>query len=173
MTFLLWVFQIVLLVVVTLLSPFIVAVWVLLRLPIPWWMNTPDDPDPLKQGLYEPQVAAILAKYGQAIKTWYWLGVRNQMNGLFYRLAAQAPTGCEPTFSSKYPQTKNPYVSGSCKVLLTLAGRTYWEWSAVGAWSTTKCWQVRFGYKIAEMSFPGPLLPTLTIRPFITIDSTT
>lgn len=173
MTFLLWVFQIVLLVVVTLLSPFIVAVWVLLRLPIPWWMNTPDDPDPLKQGLYEPQVASILAKYGQAIKTWYWLGVRNQMNGLFYRLAVQAPQDLSVTFSGPYPQTKNPYVPGSCTVTARIGGRDFWEWSAVGAWSTTKCWQVRFGYKIAEMSFPGPLLPTLTIRPFITIDSTT
>lgn len=156
------------------LTPFVVGVYVLLGLSIPWWMNTPDDPDPLKQGLYEPAVASILAKYGQKVKTWYWLGIRNQLNGLFWYLAPIAPAGAVRTYTTPaYPKTKDPYTPGVCSVRMTVNGATYWEWNAVWAWSATKCAQIRLGYKLAEMDLPGPVVFCFQIRPWLTINSTT
>jgi hypothetical protein len=46
------------------------------------WLNTPDDRG-ADQGMYEPQVYAVYRHFGLAAKTWYWLGIRNQCNGLF------------------------------------------------------------------------------------------
>lgn len=51
------------------------------------WLNTWDDPG-CNQGMYEPQVASKM-KYGWYIKTLYWLGWRNQMYGLIYKLVAK------------------------------------------------------------------------------------
>jgi hypothetical protein len=69
------------------------------------WLNTPDDPGPM-QGMYESQVklvekdaediAAIVDKvtsiqkrFGWYVKTWYWLGIRNQCYGLFAALCGR------------------------------------------------------------------------------------
>lgn len=52
------------------------------------WLNTPDDPGP-DQGMYEAQVAAVYARFGWVVKTWYWLGLRNQLNGLFAILSGK------------------------------------------------------------------------------------
>jgi len=168
-----WPLLFVLNVVVLFVSPILVAPFALLGLPIPWWMNTPDDPGP-EQGMYEPQVAWVRQHLGQAIKTWYWLGVRNQMLGLFWRLAPIAPANAVRTYSfPAYPKTKDPYTPGSCSVRMTLKGKTYWEWNKVGAWSATKCYQIRLGYKLAEMDLPGPIVFCFQIRPYLTIDSKT
>jgi hypothetical protein len=55
----------------------------------PWalWLNTPDDPGS-DQGMYEPAVAQVAARFGWWAKTWYWLGWRNQCYGLFAALCA-------------------------------------------------------------------------------------
>jgi hypothetical protein len=52
------------------------------------WLNTPDDPGP-DQGMYEPQVVDVYVALGWYAKTWYWLGIRNQMMGLFATLATK------------------------------------------------------------------------------------
>lgn len=52
------------------------------------WLNTPDDPGP-SQGMYEPQVLAVYNRFGWYVKTWYWLGWRNQLYGLFASLSAK------------------------------------------------------------------------------------
>jgi hypothetical protein len=52
------------------------------------WLNTPDDPGPM-QGMYEPQVAAVRERFGWLVKTWYWLGIRNQCYGLFAALCGR------------------------------------------------------------------------------------
>jgi hypothetical protein len=133
---------------------------------IPAWLNTPDDPDVTVQGLYEPQVAAIKAKFGQRFKTWYWLGVRNQMNGLFWALAAKAPADAVCIHSTLiYPDRAN---MGRCSVTLAFGGKTYHEWNLVGAWSATKCWQIRVGWKLAEMNLPGPVMFVCQIKPYLT-----
>lgn len=44
------------------------------------WLSTPNQR--LPGGVYEPAVAAILAKYGRVICSWYWLGVRNVLYGM-------------------------------------------------------------------------------------------
>ena len=174
-SYLLWALQAALTAFAFILSPFIVGAYVLLGLPIPWWMNTTDDPDPLTQGLYEPAVASILAKYGQKAKTWYWLGFRNQMNGLFWYLAPQAPKGSVRIYSSPtYPKTKNDYTPGTCWVHLMVNGTLYWEFNAVWPYSSTKCGQLRLGYKLAEMDFPGPVVFCFQPRLLpLTINSTT
>ena len=51
------------------------------------WINTYDDTG-CDQGLYEPQVAAKM-KYGWYVKTWYWLGIRNQCYTLFWALSPE------------------------------------------------------------------------------------
>ena len=155
-------------------APPVVMFYVAFGVPIPWWMNTPDDPDIETQGLYEPQVKWVRDRLGQDWKTVYWLGIRNQFNGLFYRIAEKAPAGSVLHYSGPYPRTRSPFRPGVCSVRCVVDLYEYWEWTAVGRWwSTSKCWQVRFGYKLAEMSFPGPVLPVFQIRPFITVDSTT
>ena len=50
------------------------------------WLNTWDDPG-CDQGEYEPQVVWVHVHFGWWVKTWYWLGVRNQAYGLFHALA--------------------------------------------------------------------------------------
>jgi hypothetical protein len=154
-------------------APPLVAFYVAFAIPIPAWMNTPDDPDIETQGLYEPQVKWVRDRLGQDWKTVYWLGIRNQLNGLFYRLAMKAPAASVLHYSGAYPRTKDPFLAGSCLVTCVVDLHEFWEWTAVGRWSASKCWQLRFGYKLAEMSFPGPVLPVFQIRPFITVDSTT
>lgn len=44
------------------------------------WFSTPDER--LPGGTYEPAVAAVLARYGRFLCSWYWLGVRNRLQGL-------------------------------------------------------------------------------------------
>jgi hypothetical protein len=51
----------------------------------PWWMVTPDDPaSPF--GQYEPTVRKMYEKVGRYWGDVYWLGLRNSLYGLRYRL---------------------------------------------------------------------------------------
>lgn len=167
----------------SLFSLVLTPVLVLLALPfaqrrgdvLPLWMNTPDDPGP-EQGMYEPQVAAVLERFGWRIKTWYWLGVRNQLNGLFYALAPKYAQGAVYQQTGLYPETKGPFLAGRCHCWLDSGGARYDEWIAVGAWSATKCWEVRIGWKVnAVRNGPAgaPIMPLLQIKPFLTINSKT
>jgi hypothetical protein len=78
-----------------------------------WWLNTQDDQG-RDQGLSEPQVVAKL-RYGWYIKTWYWLGIRNQAYALFDSLA---------------PHVTQPIVKGTAPLgrwlTLTQDGLFYW-----------------------------------------------
>ena len=138
------------------------------------WFNTPDDPG-CDQGLYEPQVLAVYKAWGWAAKTWYWLGVRNQMNGLFAAIATQAPRS--QTFwssSPHYPQTKGPFLAGKWLGTALIDDRWYFEFAAVWAWSATKCGQFRIGWKLEPlMGQAGPVMFCLELRPYITRDSVT
>jgi len=138
------------------------------------WFNTPDDPGPA-QGMYEPQVRAVYDRFGWAAKTWYWLGVRNQMNGLFYALAPTAARG-QPIWSSSphYPQTKGPFLAGKWLATACINDRWYFEFAAVWPWSATKCGQFRMGWKLEPLiGSTGPVMFCLEFRPYITRDSVT
>ena len=56
----------------------------------PWWMVTPDDPfvrgEAAHFGAYEPSVRAVYARLGRYLGDVYWLGLRNSLYGLRYRL---------------------------------------------------------------------------------------
>ena len=55
----------------------------LVRGDLPKWLDFLSTPDErLPGGIYEPAVAAIYAKYGATVCSWYWLGLRNRMHGL-------------------------------------------------------------------------------------------
>lgn len=45
-----------------------------------WWFTTPNER--LPGGTYEPTVLDVLNKHGRFWCSWYWLGVRNRMQGL-------------------------------------------------------------------------------------------
>ena len=45
-----------------------------------WFLETPNER--LPGGTYEPTVADILARRGPFLCSWYWLGIRNRMQGL-------------------------------------------------------------------------------------------
>jgi len=138
------------------------------------WFDTPDDPTG-DQGDYEPQVMSIWKALGWRFKTWYWLGVRNQMYGLTYAISAQAPAGMKPRLSTAaYPKTKNVYTPGVCVARLDLRGVSYFEINAVWPYSATKCGQFRAGWMLAEMDFPGPVVWAFQPKFLpLTINSTT
>lgn len=46
------------------------------------WLETPDED--LAGGLYEPTVKKIYNKFGWYICSWYWIGIRNQCQGLLW-----------------------------------------------------------------------------------------
>lgn len=94
------------------------------------WLNTPDDPGS-EQGMYEPAVAAVYARFGWRVKTWYWLGIRNQMNGLFAALAAKYDGA--PVVASTWWRFKIYSVPGYSEI--TWPGR-----------------RVSFGYKVHTLS---------------------
>ena len=56
--------------------------------PVLQFLNTTDDPG-ANQGMYEPQVKWWNDHWGWLLKTWYWLGVRNQCYGLFAYLCTK------------------------------------------------------------------------------------
>jgi len=138
---------------------------------IPWWMNTPDDTDLEHQGLYEPQVLWWFAHFGQRVKTWYWLGWRNQYYGLFWHLSAQAPKDTTRIYSSPlYPSPGKP---GFCHVRMTVGGRTFHEWNWIANYPGGKhCIQIRVGWKLAEMDLPGPIAYCFQFKPYLTVPQT-
>jgi len=151
-----WLAFLLLTVVTFIVAPFLVIPFAIAQR-VPWWMNTPDDPDLEKQGLYEPQVKWWYDRFGQRVKTWYWLGWRNQMYGLFWRLSVHAPEGATRYYSvPDYPKG-NPFTPGFCHVTMTVDGTTFHEWNWVWAYSSTKYGQIRVGWKLAEMDIPGPI----------------
>lgn len=69
---------------------------------IPWWMITPDDRRP-PFGKYEPTVKKVYEKYGRFWGDFYWLCIRNKLNGLRY---AQKPQKYKETADySQYPRS--------------------------------------------------------------------
>jgi hypothetical protein len=184
MTFLRWLGLMAVSLIFVVLAPACMALWALLdwiaswfggSCSIPAWLNTPDDPGP-NQGMYEPQIADLYKTFGQRFKTWYWLGIRNQVNGLTYMIAPVTEKGALYSQDGPYPKTKGPFTAGSCLCTIYSSGATYREWAKVGSWSATKCWEVRIGWKvnaIANDSPGAPILPLLQIKPYLTINSTT
>jgi hypothetical protein len=134
------------------------------------WLNTPDDPSPA-QGMYEPQVAWVSEHLGWYVKTWYWLGLRNQLNGLFSALAPISAVGDATTASGPYPSTKSPFRAGTGFYTIRHNGNRYFEFKAVGQWSTVKCWQFGIGWKVnAILGLPGqPIMFLFQIKPLVTI----
>lgn len=55
------------------------------------WLETPDER--LPGGLYEPAVLAIYEKYGAWVCAWYWLGVRNRVQGFAAAFGVPATKG--------------------------------------------------------------------------------
>ena len=169
-----WLAQLVLTVVMLFVTPVLMIPCALLQR-VPAWLNTPDDPQLANQGLYEPQVLWIKEHLGQRFKTWYWLGIRNQANGLFASLAPSLVAGDLFEQAGPCPRTKQPFVAGSARC--RVAAKGLWEWRAVGAWSATKCWSVGFGYKLWEAQpLPAGGAPAMflcQVKPWLTIDSTT
>jgi hypothetical protein len=80
------------------------------------WLNTWDDFGP-SQGMYEQAVADVYAKYGWHVKTWYWLGIRNQCYSLFWSLAPQI----QFYSGAVWDRVGN-------KITVSNAGRTYWQY---------------------------------------------
>jgi hypothetical protein len=134
------------------------------------WLNTPDDVTG-DQGMYEPQVADVYARFGWHVKTWYWLGIRNQLNGLFAALAPRTAAGDLETSSGPYPNVKDPYRPGNGLYTISHAGLRYFEFKAVGPWSATKCWQIGIGWKVHAVQgvVDQPIMFLLQIKPFVTI----
>jgi hypothetical protein len=180
LTTLLWVALLVLTVVVVLGSAFLV----LLILPFiredmnnvlpPWlqWFNTPDDRG-WNQGMYEPQVAAVYHRFGWWAKTWYWLGVRNQMYGLFTEIATRTPSSWTVHIRSTIPTypRNNPYTPGAWLGWTTIGLITYFELTAVWPWTTTKFGMFRMGWKIQTVMPPNPpgrLMFLLQFKPWLT-----
>lgn len=52
------------------------------------WLSTPDER--LPGGLYEPAHKALYERYGKWVASWYWLGIRNVMFGLSFKLGKPA-----------------------------------------------------------------------------------
>lgn len=66
----------------------VVFVYAMLQLRYPWWMITPDDlPSHGPHfGYYEATVRKVYERFGKRIGDFYWLGWRNVLYGLRYRL---------------------------------------------------------------------------------------
>lgn len=168
-----WLFLFLLNILVIPVAPIVVIPFAFLQR-VPYWMNTPDDPGLDMQGLYEPQVLKVRERFGQRVKTWYWLGVRNQMMGLFYLLSPKATRADAIRKVDNYPQSKNPYRSGFAVVRAIVRGTLYREFCLVWGWPwTNRCGQVRCGWKLQEMDVPGPVMFCFQVKPLLTRDSTT
>lgn len=166
MTQILWIAQL----LMTLASLVAAPVLVLLALPFArqdpvnilpsWlqWLNTPDDTGG-NQGMYEPQIASVYNALGWHFKTWYWLGIRNTFGGVWKALAHPGEK-----MNAEMPQTKNPYRPG---VKIIRRGNL-WEFGAVWSITSTKCQQIRAGWRINDGS--GSFL--FQVCPWITKDST-
>jgi hypothetical protein len=140
------------------------------------WFNTPDDRG-VDQGMYEHQVYLIYHRFGWVVKTWYWLGVRNQLNGLFAVLAPTTGPGKFSWFTANaapYPRTKSPFTPGRWLMTALIDGRGYFEFDWVWKWSATHCGIFRAGWKLEPLTHaPGPVMFLLQLKPWLTIDSTT
>ena len=104
------------------------------------WLNTWDDPG-CDQGEYEPQVVWVHVHFGWWVKTWYWLGIRNQAYGLFYALA--------PQFRFYTPDCV--YTKNSYWLTVVQDGRTWFNYVrafTVGSKTVT----VRFGWKLFSIT---------------------
>jgi hypothetical protein len=166
-----WLFQLVLLIVVTVLTPFIMAVAVWFqdrltgRMPAPLrFLETYDDLGP-SQGMYEPAVAAVYARWGWRAKQWYWLGVRNQCYTLFWWLA---PAIDQEPLTSIFETGTHGGPGPWHYELRTHDGRIYFERGWTGKWSSTKKWTIGIGWKIFSVDrFFGPraAVPTVMDRP--------
>jgi hypothetical protein len=128
------------------------------------WLNTYDDPGP-SQGMYEAQVKLVYDRFGWYVKTWYWLGWRNQGYTLFWLLAP---------------------VLDTTKPLVTVGNHGQapgWAYDWAGYWERGRVfsafgrqWTVGWGWKLFSVKRfftthlePGPLdrpLFYLQLRPY-------
>jgi len=104
---------------------------------IPRFLNTYDDPG-VDQGMYEPQVAAVYARYGWYVKTLYWLGVRNQCYGLFSAIAPPLRYG-DPGLVF-YRVGGHLFAEQDGAIYFDLI----WRWN----WSGSRCGEFRIGWKL-------------------------
>jgi len=93
MIYMIWLAQLLIMLAALPTVPFImlVAVWfqdrTTGRMPVGLrWLETYDDLGP-QQGMYEPAVVWWFNHFGWRAKQWYWLGWRNQVYTLFWRMA--------------------------------------------------------------------------------------
>ena len=140
------------------------------------WFNTPDDPG-CNQGThlpgdptgtqYEQQVVDFGVRWGWRAKTWYWLGVRNQMYGLFKFLAPSTLSNGTYHFygSSPYPRN-NPYTPGAWLGWRADGPIAYFEFTAVWGWTATKFGEFRIGWKLQTVMPPNPLGPIMFLLQF-------
>lgn len=154
MPFLFWLFQFLL----TVVAFFVTPVLMLLALPfannagpntLPLWLQflqTPDDVGP-NQGMYETAVAWVNNHLGWHVKTWYWLGIRNQMYGLFWLIAPKTAIGDVVTGSTPYPNIA-PFQAGAGLYKIKVSGHTYIEFKAVWSVTASKCMAFGVGYKV-------------------------
>ena len=146
------------------------------------WFNTPDDTG-CNQGThlpgdptgtqYEQQVVDFGTRWGWRAKTWYWLGVRNQMYGLFKSIGATPPSSWTVHIRSTIPTypRNNPYTPGAWLGWTTIGAVTYFEFTAVWGWTATKFGMFRMGWKIQTVMPPNPpgsLMFLLQLKPWLT-----
>jgi hypothetical protein len=156
-----WLGFLILTILTLIISPLLVGVYVLGGFKIPWWMNTPDDSDITTQGLYEPQVKAVLDKYGQKVKTWYWLGIRNQMYGLFWKLSESGGPS-DFRLHGTYPSPQSPGVAA-------ITGKGYLELAAAWNYGSAKYGKFRIGWKLEPLLHEtGPIAFLLQFKPYLT-----
>lgn len=60
------------------------------------WLSTPDER--LPGGLYEPAVLSIYNRFGATFCVWYWLGVRNRVQGFAAAFGVPATEGWTGAF---------------------------------------------------------------------------
>lgn len=116
---------------------------------LPSWaqlLNTPDDTG-CNQGMYEPQVAAIYNKCGWYVKTLYWLGFRNTLGGLWQKFARPG-TQTGGMSAEAFVQTKGPYRAG----IWYGTSERAWEIDIVYPYSSTKCGNIRLGWRVHDGS---------------------
>lgn len=141
------------------------------------WFNTPDDPGST-QGQYEPQVKGWLLKYGWRVKTYLWLGWRNQMLGLFRGPLAARGTPTYRSSARPFPRSKGPYTPGVWWATARIGSRVYFELDACWGWPwTSHCANPRMGWRVQDvMAKPGEQRLVFLFQPlrlWITRDSVT
>lgn len=142
-----WLGQFMLMIVATLGTPFVM----LLVLPflkrdttnvLPkalQFLNTYDDLGS-DQGMYETQVKWVYDHFGWYVKTWYWLGLRNQCYTLFFWLA--------PVIDFQ----KASFTSDGSSYFLEQGNSVYFDFVWTGNWSSTKKWTITLGWKLRSIS---------------------